>query len=83
MEFSQEPSMEPYISLNTKMRAAAKNDMVIDFHKLRNNAVYGKTCENQMKRSELHVINDRLKAAKLGNKPPAWTCACFTRIFGD
>ena len=55
--------------MNTKMRAAAKNDMEKDFHKLMNNAVYGKTCENQRKRTDIHRVNDRVKAAKLVDKP--------------
>ena len=55
--------------MNTTMRAAAKNDMEKDFHKLMNNAVYGKTCENQRKRTGVHLINDRQKATKLVNKP--------------
>ena len=61
--------MEPYISMNTRMRGAAKNDMEKDFHKLMNNALYGKTCENQRKRTDIHLVNDRLKAAKLVDKP--------------
>ena len=48
--FTQPRWMEPYISRNKRMRAAAKNDMEKDFHKLMNNAVYGTTCENQRKR---------------------------------
>ena len=50
------------------MRAAAKNDMEKDFQKLMNMAVYGKTCENQRKRSDIHLVNERLKAAKLWDK---------------
>ena len=61
--------MEPYISINNRMRAAAKNDMEKDFYKLMNNAVYGKTCENQRKRTDIDVVNDRVKAAKLVDKP--------------
>ena len=61
--------MEPYISMNTTMRAEAKNDMEKDFHKLMNNAGYGKNCENQRKRIDVHLITDRQKAAKLDNKP--------------
>ena len=53
--------------MNIKMRSAAKNEME-DFHKLMNNAVYGKTCENLRKWTDVHLINDRLKAAKLVNK---------------
>ena len=73
ISFTQTRWMEPYISMNTRMRAAAKNDMEKDFHKLMNNAVYGKTCENQRKRTDIHLVNDRVKAAKLVDKPPAWT----------
>ena len=55
--------------MNTKMLGAAKNDMEKDLHKLMNNAVYGKTCENQRKRTDIHLVNDRVKAAKLMDKP--------------
>ena len=56
--FTQTRKMEPYISMNTRMCAAAKNDMEKDFHKLMNNAVYGKTWENQRKRRDIHLVND-------------------------
>ena len=42
--FAQNRWMEPYISMHSLMRAAAKNDMEKNFHKLMNNAVCGKTC---------------------------------------
>ena len=55
--------------MNTRMRAAAKNDMEKDFHKLMNNAVYGKTCENLRKRTDIRLLNDPVKADKLLDKP--------------
>ena len=41
INFAQAGWMETHISLNTYMRAAARNYMEKNFHKLRNNAVYG------------------------------------------
>ena len=62
--------MEPYISVNTSMRTAVKKEMDKDFHKLMNNAVYGKPFENQPKRTDVNLFNDRQKEAKLGNNLP-------------
>ena len=69
IRFAQAAYMEPYTLLNTKMSTAPKNAMEKDFHKLMSNAVYGKTCENQRKSTDVHLINNRQKAAKLIKKP--------------
>ena len=55
--------------MNTGMLASPKNDMEKDCHKLTDNAVYGKTCENQRKRADIDLVNDRVKAAMLVDKP--------------
>ena len=67
--FAQAPWMEPYFSVNNKMRAAAKNEMEKDCDKLMNNAVSGTTCENQWKRTDIHLLTDMSKPAKLMNNP--------------
>ena len=69
IEFEQTPWMAPYIQLNTDLRAAATNDADKDFHKLMNNSVYGKTCENLRKRSDVRLIGDAHEAEKLMEKP--------------
>ena len=61
--------MEPYISMNSRMRVAAMNEIEKDFHKLMKVAVYGKTWENHRKRTEIHLLNERVKAAKVKDKP--------------
>ena len=78
IRFNQSRWMEPYISMNTQMRAAATNDMEKDFHKLMNNAVYGKTCENQRKRSDIRLVNDLHEAEKLCSKPHCMEVRRFT-----
>ena len=51
------------------MRAAAQKQMEPDFHKLMNKAVYGKTCENQRKRTDIWLLTVGEKISKLGLKP--------------
>ena len=77
IRFRQSLWMRPYIQMNTDLRAAAKNDMEKDFHKLMNNAVYGKTCENMRKRTDIRLINDVQKAAKLLDKPHCMKVSIF------
>ena len=77
IRFRQSLWMRPYIQMNTDLRAAAKNDMEKDFHKLMNNAVYGKTCENMRKRTDIRLINDVQKAAKLLDKPHCMNVSIF------
>ena len=69
IQFDQREWMAPYIQMNTDLRAAATNDVDKDFHKLMNNAVYGKTCENQRKRSDIRLVTNAEEASKLADKP--------------
>ena len=78
--FSLTRWIEPYIFLNTRMGAAEKNDKEKDFHKLMNCAVYGKTGQNQRKRTHIHLGNDRVKAGKLVDNPHCLDARIFNEM---
>ena len=70
MEFKCEKIFYDYINFNTEMRAKHANDPTKkDFFKLMNNAIYGKTIENIMKRKTFHLVTDEKKAVALAQKP--------------
>ncbi len=69
LQFNQAKWLAPYIQKNSTLRASAKNDFEKDFFKLMNNAVYGKTCENQKKRTDIQLVNNDKKRKELTEKP--------------
>ena len=77
--FRQERWLAQYIELNTNLRAAAKSDFEKDHFKLMNNSVYGKTCENQKKRTDIKLVVTEEKRKRLTEKPH---CLGF-RIFKE
>ena len=69
LRFQQSRWLAPYIEKNSTFRAAAKNDFKNEFFKLMNNSIYGKTCENQKKRTDIKLITSEQKCKKLVEKP--------------
>ena len=51
VKYHQRPWMAPYIAVNQEQREKAKTPFEKDIYKLMNNSVFGKTCENQKKRT--------------------------------
>ena len=57
IRFSQANIFAEYIMRNTLLRAAATSDFEKDYYKLMNNALFGKTVENLLKRMALRLVN--------------------------
>ena len=47
--------LKPWIEMNSNKRAKAKNDFEKDLYKLSNNAVFGKTMQNQRAQSDVRI----------------------------
>ena len=62
LTYKEKPWMKDFIEFNIKKRTLAKNDFEVDFFKLMNNSVYGKTMENVRKRCNFSIVNSEDKA---------------------
>ena len=78
IKFVESEWMKPYIDMNTKLRAEAKNNFEKDHYKLMNNSVFGKTMENVRNRVNVKLVNNEEKARKLIAKPNYRSCKIFS-----
>ena len=70
LTFHEKQFLKEYIDLNTELRIKSKNNLEKDLFKLRNNAIFGKSMENVLNRSNIKLINNNPeKLLKLIKQP--------------
>ena len=80
IKFEESAWLEEYINLKTKLRIEAKqsgNNCEVDFFKLMNNSVFGKTLENIRNMVDIRLISSDKIALKLATKPNYDHCTIF------
>ena len=58
LTFDKKPFLKEYIDLDRELRKQSKNDLEKDLFQLLNNAIFGKSMENVLNRSNIKLINN-------------------------
>ena len=69
LSFKQNNWLKNYVDFNTKKKQESTDEFSKGLYKLLNNCIYGKSIENQRKRINVKLINDRKVYQKCVNKP--------------
>ncbi|KAL4153079.1 hypothetical protein QTP88_000912 [Uroleucon formosanum] len=77
IQFNQSDWLAKYIELNTMMRKKAINDFEMDFYKLMNNAVFGKTMQSKRKEMKMELVSCERRLQKLINKSTFKHCTNY------
>ena len=69
IRFYESDWMRPYIEINIILRQQTTNSFERDLFKKMVNAVYGKTCENRKKRSDIRLTTSKTQYLRFTNQP--------------
>ena len=69
IQIKQTVWLKPYIVMNTQLRTEAKNKSEIDFFKLMNNSVFGKTMENVRNHRDIKLVTSDKRRKRLVSEP--------------
>ena len=70
LTFDEKDFLKEYTDLNTELRKNSKYDLELDLFKLMNNAIFGKSMENVLNKSNVKLVNsDPEKLLKLIKEP--------------
>jgi hypothetical protein len=78
IRFKQARWLKPYVQANTELRAKSKDPVETKLRKDMNNSIYGKTCENLTKRTDIKLVTSKETCEKLINKPHCRRFQVFT-----
>ena len=69
ISFNQSKWVKPFIDFNSDQRKKATSDFEKDLYKLMSNAIFGKSCENKLNRTNVELVYNRERALKVIAKP--------------
>ena len=81
LKFKQSNWLKSYADFNTKKIQESPDEFSKQLYKLSNNCIYGKRIENQRKRMNLKLINDKKTYQKVVNKPNFMSQKIFDKNF--
>ena len=81
LSFKQSNWLKKYVDFNTRKRQESSDEFNKDIYKLFNNCIYGKSIENQRKRMNVKLINDKGAYQKCVKKPNFISQKIFDKNF--
>ena len=81
LSFRQSNMLKKYVDFNTKKRQESRDEFNKNLNKLWNSCIYGKRIENQRKRMNVKLVNDKRVYQRCVNKPNSMSQKIFDKNF--